>query len=295
MRIAHLVITYTNPQQTARMIRHMQHPDFDFYIHVDKKIDIGPHLFLADIPQVYLIRDRVDVIWAGYNTVEAELRAVQEIFDTGREYDYIHLMSGQDYPIKPAESIHDYFVRNRGKEFLEFEHFDEWSSESYPRIQQYHLTNYRFPGKYQLQWLLNRLLPSRTSPVELEYFGSSMFWALTPACLRFVMEFLRTNIRFRRFVRLTWGADEFLFQTVVLNSSFQKNVVNNNLLYLDRPAGAAHPNIIGLQHMPVLHGSDKLFTRKVDMQKEPAVLDRIDELLLAPPAGAIPAPRPAVA
>ena len=295
MRIAHLVITYTNPQQTARMIRRMQHPDFDFYIHVDKKIDIGPHLFLADIPQVYLIRDRVDVIWAGYNTVEAELRAVQEIFNTGREYDYIHLMSGQDYPIKPAEYIHEFFARNKGKEFLEFEHFDKWSSESYPRIKKYHLTNYKFPGKYQLQWLLNRLLPSRISPLELEYFGSSMFWALTPACLHFVIEFLRTNTRFRRFMRLTWGADEFLFQTLVLNSSFQKNVVNSNLLYLDRPPGAAHPNIISLQHLPALRSTEKLFARKVDMQKEAAVLDRIDEWLVTPATGPVPVARPALA
>lgn len=258
----------------------MQHPDFDFYIHVDKKVDIGPHRFLASMPQVYLIRDRVDVIWGGYNTIEAELRSVQEIFDTNREYDYIHLMSGQDYPIKPASHIHDFFVQHRGKEFLEFEHFDEWAADAYTRIQQYHLTNYRFPGRYYFQWLLNRLLPSRVSPVALEYFGSSMFWALTPACLRYIMGFIRTNTRFRRFIRLTWGSDEFLFQTLVLNSSFQKNVVNSNLLYIDREPGAAHPNVITNRHLPDIAGSHKLFTRKVNMAAEPLVLDRIDELLV---------------
>jgi len=279
MRIAHLVITYTNPHQTARMIRRMQHPDFDFYIHVDKKQDIAPHLFLANMPQVYLIRDRVDVIWGGYNTIEAELRSVQEIFDTGREYDYIHLMSGQDYPIKPASQIHDFFVQHRGKEFLEFEHFDDWSADAYTRIQRYHLTNYRFPGRYYFQWLLNRLLPLRVSPVALEYFGSSMFWALTPTCLKYILGFIRTNTRFRRFMRLTWGADEFLFQTLVLNSHFQKNVVNSNLLYLDRDPGEAHPNIITTSHLPAIAASKKLFTRKVDMLAEPVVLDRIDELL----------------
>jgi len=257
----------------------MMHPDFDFYIHVDKKQDIGPHLFLANMPQVYLITDRVDVIWGGYNTIEAELRSVQEIFDTGREYDYIHLMSGQDYPIKPATQIHDFFMQHRGKEFLEFEHFDNWSADAYTRIEQYHLTNYLFPGRYYCQWLMNRLLPSRVSPVAMEYFGSSMFWALTPACLRYILGFIRTNTRFRRFMRLTWGADEFLFQTLVLNSHFEKNVLNNNLLYLDRDPGEAHPNIITTRHLPDIAGSKKLFTRKVDMANEPLVLDRIDELL----------------
>jgi len=279
MRIAHLIITYTDPLQTARMIRRMQHPNFDFYIHVDKKQDIAPHLFLSNIPRVYFINDRVDVIWGGYNTIEAELRSVQEIFDSGREYDYIHLMSGQDYPIKPASEIYDFFERHRGKEFLEFEHFDQWSADAYTRIQRYHLTNYRFPGRYYFQWLMNRLLPSLVSPVAMEYFGSSMFWALTPGCLRYILGFMRVNTRFRRFMRLTWGADEFLFQTLVLNSHFQKNVVKDNLLYLDRDEGAAHPNIITLRHLPHIAGSHKLFTRKVNMSAEPLVLDRIDELL----------------
>src|ERR1700759_3410014 len=99
MRVAHLVITYTNPLQTERMIRRMQHPSFDFYIHVDKKIDIAGHQFLSKIPNVYLIKDRVNVRWAGYSTVDATLRSSREILRTGKKYDFIHLMSGQDYPI----------------------------------------------------------------------------------------------------------------------------------------------------------------------------------------------------
>ena len=193
MRVAHLIITYTNPLQTERMIRRMQHPAFDFYIHVDKKIDIAAHLFLAKIPNVYLIKDRVKVIWAGYNTVEATLRSVKEIFGTGREYDYVHLMSGQDYPIKTASHIHDFFVANNGREFLQFEHFDNWATESYPRIKKYHFTNYRFPGRYYFQRLLNKFLPARQSPLPMEYYGCSMFWALSSSCLRHILELMASN------------------------------------------------------------------------------------------------------
>lgn len=283
MRVAHLIVTYTNPLQTERMIRAMQHPDFDFYIHVDKKVDISSHLFLESIPQVYLIRNRTDVVWAGYNTIKATIRSVQEILEFGKKYDYIHLMSGQDYPIKSATQIHDFFVQNNGKEFLEFEHFDKWSDEAYPRIQQYHLTNYKFPGRYQFQWLLNRLLPSRISPVEMEYFGSSMFWALTPLCLKYVIDFLGKNPKFQRFMRFTWGADEFLFQTLVLNSSFKKDVLNNNLLFLDRDKGAAHPNIMTTDHFTELVNSDKLFARKFDQAVDSVIMDKLDEYLAAPP------------
>jgi hypothetical protein len=279
MRIAHLIITYTNPLQTERMIRRMQHPGFDFYIHVDKKIDISSHLFLTGIPNVYLIKDRVNVIWAGYNTVKATLRSVKEIFTTGRQYDYIHLMSGQDYPIKPAEVIHRFFDANQGKEFLEFEHFDEWADESYPRIREYHLTNFNFPGRYYFQWAMNKILPARKSPLPMEYYGSSMFWALTSGCLKHIIDLLENNGRLRRFMNLTWGSDEFIFQTLVLNSSFKKNVVNDNLLFLDRDKGAPHPNVLTFNHLQHIVRSPKLFARKFDLHKDSVIIDKLDQWL----------------
>ena len=279
MRVAHLIITYTNPLQTERMIRRMQHPDFDFYLHVDKKIDISAHLFLAKMPNVYLIKDRVNVIWAGYNTVEATLRSVKEIFQTGKQYDYIHLMSGQDYPIKSASGIHEFFSMNHGKEFIEFEHFDVWADESYPRIREYHLTNYNFPGRYYFQWAMNKFLPERKSPLPMEYYGSSMFWALTSKCLQYIIDLMEENNRFRRFMQLTWGSDEFIFQTLVMNSSFKKNVVNDNLLFLDRDKGAPHPNIITSSHLQKLLSSSKLFARKFDLSKDSMVMDKLDQHL----------------
>ena len=261
------------------MIRRMQHPGFDFYIHVDKKMDITPHLFLAKIPNVYLIDDRVNVVWGGYNTIEATLRSVKEIFDTGKSYDYVHLMSGQDYPIKPASHIYDFFVANNGKEFLQFEHFDDWASESYPRIREYHLTNYNFPGRYYVQWMMNKILPVRKSPLAMEYYGSSMFWALTSKSLKYIIELVDNNARFRRFMQFTWGSDEFMFQTLVLNSSFKDNVVNDNLLFLDRDKGAAHPNILTCNHLNNILISEKFFARKFDLDKDVVVLDNIDRYL----------------
>ena len=64
MKVAHLIITYTNPLQTERMIQQMQHPDFDFYIHVDAKFPLASHDNLKKYSNVYFIQNRVDVQWA---------------------------------------------------------------------------------------------------------------------------------------------------------------------------------------------------------------------------------------
>jgi hypothetical protein len=137
-------------------------------------------LFLTRLPNVYLIKNTTNVVWAGYDTVKAVLCSIQEILDSGRKYDYIHLMSGQDYPIKKPSQILNFFQQNAGKEFLRYENFDNWDGEGYERIHKYQLVNYSFPGRYFIEKLVNKWLPKRIPPQGIEFYGYSMFWALTP-------------------------------------------------------------------------------------------------------------------
>jgi len=116
----------------------------------------------------------------------------------------------------------------------------------------------------------------------MEYYGSSMFWALSSHCLKHIIDLLEKNARFKRFMKFTWGSDEFIFQTLVLNSSFKKDVVNDNLLYLDRDKGASHPNILTVNHLQNLLNSPKLFARKFDPTVDTAVLDKLDEFMVEP-------------
>src|SRR5436853_5728750 len=105
MRVAHLLITYTHPLQTECLIRKLWHEQFDFYIHLDTKVEIETHRNLRKIPNVYFIKNRIKVRWAGFSMVEAIFNSIMEIITSGRNYDYINLMSGQDYPIKTTPFI----------------------------------------------------------------------------------------------------------------------------------------------------------------------------------------------
>jgi hypothetical protein len=64
-----------------------------------------------------------------------------------------------------------------------------------------------------------------------------------------------------------------------MNSPFRSRVVNDNLLFLDRDKGAAHPNIITNRHFQALAASDKLFTRKMDIRTDEAIFDRLDDYI----------------
>jgi Core-2/I-Branching enzyme len=259
----------------------MSHPEFDFYIHVDTNIDISKYRFLEKYKGVRLIRNRVKVRWAGYSTVAAIFSCIDEILNTGIEYGYINLMSGQDYPIKSAQHIYQFLLRNKGRDFLEYHDFDFWTPDPYPRVRKYNMTNYDFKGRYVVQKMLNFALPDRKPPVPLKFYGSSMWWTIAPESARYVMETVRGNSALERFFKHTWGPDEFVFQTILLNSPLKTRVVNKNMMFLKREHGAAHPDILQKKDITEMLNSDKLFARKFDLTIDGGVLDLIDARVFA--------------
>ncbi|MBO9730289.1 MAG: hypothetical protein J7623_16740 [Chitinophaga sp.] len=277
MRIAHLILTYTDPGQTERMINRLFHEDFDFYIHVDKKCDIGPHLFLKELPNVYFINKRTDVKWAGFDTVLATFECIKEIVATGISYDFINFLSGQDYPIKSASFIHDFFLGNKGKEFLSYRDIANDWTEGMIRMERYYLSNYQFTGKYAIEYLVNKILPKRKLPYGMHPYGQSMFWMLSPEAAMYVVNKVSNDRTLKRFFKFCWGSDEVVFQTILLNSAYKNRIINNNYRYIDWSAGGSSPKILDEGDAENLIHSSMLFARKFDIRQHPQILDIIDK------------------
>ncbi len=79
MRLAPLILTYTNPKQTERVIRNIAHPNFDLNIHLDNKYDINTHLFLKNLPNVFFINNSIDVKWAAFNSMIVSFEGIKNI------------------------------------------------------------------------------------------------------------------------------------------------------------------------------------------------------------------------
>src|SRR5207237_9276482 len=128
-------------------------PNADCYINIDAKSNAGEFAALQKLPNVNFIQKRVKITWGAYSMVQATLNAFEEIVASGIQYDYVNLLSGQDYPLTEASFIHQYFALHYGRQFMEFYAvYDTWH-EAIPRITKYHLVNYDVPGKYKLEQL----------------------------------------------------------------------------------------------------------------------------------------------
>lgn len=280
MRTAHLILVHKNPRQLERLLKTMLHPNFDFYIHLDKKIDINNYLSIIAIPNVFFIKNRVDVKWGGYSIVKATFNGINEICQKDRNYNFINFLSGQDYPIKPIEKIAHFFQEHTGKEFITYKDIISDWKEAQDRYKKYHFTELRFKGSTRLERILNFFSRERKVPYNLHPYGESMFWMLSPEVASYVVNKVENDKKMESFFSYTWAADEFLFQTIIMNSPYRNRVVNNNYRYIDWSAKEASPKLLGKDDFENLKMTPMLFARKFDMQEDFEILDRIDSTLL---------------
>jgi hypothetical protein len=277
MRYACLIVTYTPPELTIRMIKKLDNGDFDFYIHLDKKVDINTHRELFDMPNVVFVKDRIDVKWAGFTVVQATFNGLREIAASGKKYEFINLLSGQDYPLKTADHISKFLSQQVGKQLIKHWDFETEWEEAFDRIHSYHFTDTIFKGRYLAQRVINSLV-KRKPPTNLRFYGtSSTFWTLSPECAFYVMNFVESDPKLRRFLKYTWGSDEFVYQTVIMNSQWRDQVCNNNFRYIDWTEGGGHPKLLATADYEKIIASDNIIGRKFSMAVDANVLDLIDE------------------
>lgn len=280
MKIANIIMVHKNPSQLERLIGAMDHECFHFFIHVDKKIDIQPFLYLGKFKHVTFIANRKICRWGGYSFVKAIFASLAEVLDSAISFDFYNLMSAQDYPIKPIEKIANFYEQNIGKSFISFDPDEkkDWWAHAVVRYEQYHFTDFEFRGKYFLQKLFNTVLPKRKFPLPIKLYGSSdsSWWTISNECAKYLLDFMSINKNLANFMEYTWTADEFLIASILMNSPHKDHVINNNQRYITWVKSSPNPLILTSTDLPEILNSDKLFARKFDALTDEKILDELD-------------------
>ena len=119
MRHAWLILTHGNFEILEKQLRFLDSENADFYIHADAKAAFDPERFRA-VPKksrvTFVPRHRIS--WGHFAIVEAELELLRAAVPGG--YDYYHLLSGVDVPVKTRAYIENYFTRAPGRNYVSF-------------------------------------------------------------------------------------------------------------------------------------------------------------------------------
>lgn len=219
--------------------------------------------------------------------VEAEYALFETAAARG-PYQYYHLLSGVDLPLKSQNYIHDFFDRHDGKEFIGYT-LTRMTPELVRRMQRWHLFPERFSRKRNLLSLIRatfiRIQESlhirRNAAVEFK--KGSQWISITEPMARF---FLEKGQWVHKTFRNTFAPDECVMQTLCWMSPYRGNLYNTEY------DGTGCMRAIGWQNDPqkgwqlvdwsaedydFLAASPALFARKFN-SRDPQFIEKIVSL-----------------
>ena len=106
-RHAYLILAHKNPRQLRKLIALLDDPRNDIFVHVDRKATFRSEDWTRTCRHsgLYFLDRRIRVNWGGVSIMRCELALLEAAAARGR-YDYYHLLSGMDLPIKDQDTIH---------------------------------------------------------------------------------------------------------------------------------------------------------------------------------------------
>ncbi len=289
MKLAYIFFAYTKPELLIRIIKRLDAEGATFLIHVDKKIDDAfIHQIEAAFPAKHnlFFTERVTIEWGDPGFFNALMLAFKELETRNIDYDYAFTLSTQDYPIKSQAEMQRILASYEGKQLLEYMPMPnpEWANGGMHRIDRYHFwvgkRRFAFPPNILRKTL--PIIPKRKLPHGYQPYAGSNWFNFTKEAIQYINEFVETDIGkdLVRFYSHTYIASESFFHTVLLNSPFKDQCVNDELRYVKWGAGEARARVITVDDFEALKQSHALFARKADDAVDSDILDMIDRELL---------------
>lgn len=278
MRVAYIILAHRLPDQLVRLVRRLQTPNACFLIHLDRRSDDGvleaARRGLADLDNAWFIR-RHKVFWGGFGHVQAALEGLDELSRRGLAFDYATLLTGQDYPIKPAWLIERTLAEAAGRSFVAHQPIPrpDWI-DGEQRIAHWHSRRIGVARGRHLHVPLRRRLP-----YDLEAYGGSAYWWLQREAVDYMRQWIAEHPRIVPFFKHVDNPDEIFFHTILINSPLRDTVVNDELRYVDW-SRYPPPATFSVDDFETLRRVPCLMARKFDTTVDADILDLIDSELL---------------
>lgn len=291
MKHAILILAHKNITLLCKILKYFDN-QCDIFIHIDKKSSFT----LEDINSLYKYRNvkkvyqKFAVHWGGFSMLKSELDLLKLALKES-DATYFHLISGQDYPIKPLNVFIEFFERHNGKNFLEFKHipFAARDGNGYFRFQYYMPYDWvdarNKKGKDIIhkcyKWQKKIGIKRRIPDQFYHLYGGSQWFSITREGAETLLCYTRKSPAFYRRMKYTFASEESYITTVLVNLLPQAKIVNNNLRYIRwLKENGNNPSNLGKEHFSSIINSNAFFARKMENPYYKPLIELIDKYLL---------------
>ncbi len=279
MKNVYLILAHKNPGQVYKLINELVDRDSFVLLHIDRKTGtLFEHFPEREIPNLWICEDSIEVNWAGFSQVKATLKLIDLLFELALPFDYVHLMSGQDFPIKPGSVIREFFQRNCGKNFINYCSIPVKGMKKFrgnlDKIAYFwEVDRLGNDAAYQMFEKQKESGIKRKFPAGYRPYSGSQWWSLHVDCITYIHERCKPGDILYDFYENTYVPDEMFFQTVIMNSAFKDTVVSTNCRHIHWIHETGHPAVLTKADYFRLVESPDLFARKFDIETDSSILD----------------------
>lgn len=213
--------------------------------------------------------------------IRIELELLRTATTVG-SFDYLHLLSGQDLPIKTMDEIHAWFDTHPGNNYIDRDPDPVRQENATERIAQYYFFHDSIGRKKEFGFrclrkmeecfrkVQKKLQVDRTRKIPIKIYKGTNWFSITQEMAR---EVLKHQKEIREWFRWSFCADEIFLQTIAYNSPLKETIVNDALREIDWMRGS--PYIYTSEDEEMLRNSPKLFARKFSTSVDTKIIDRI--------------------
>lgn len=270
-----LMTVYKDPKLINHIIE-LAPNNFDFYVHIDKKSKIKKN----DILSRAIVYKEYKIYWGGMEHLLAFLKLLSEASNNGREYDFYHLITGQDFWCCPFSSFDSLLKKDHV--YMEIHQLPRfgWHNGGYDLLKLRTISSYcdiRKPINKcinKLLILLQRMAGVYRSLPKYDMACGSVYMSLPDGAINTILHGdIAVDLLGR--CKNTFCCEEIYFQTVLLNSSYKNKIINNNLRYIDWNVHNG-PKILEINDWAKISEEDFLFCRKIDSSKSQMLIEKLE-------------------
>lgn len=284
-------MAHKQPELVERIVSRLEKTNHYIYIHYDAKSNDWDKII--DIKSNYrnvILVERKAIMWGGFSWTECEINNLKAMLCSENDYDYFHIISGQDYPCVDMDSFDSYFEANKGKSFVKLDSIEE--TEEYRKSKfKYRLENY-FVNDYfhdkaivgiPLYRVVNRAIRFIPRPYKdmNSVWGGWNWMSLERSVLRYVILYLNDNGAFYRRFKWTICSDELIFATILQPVAKTMNIeVSNSLRFVEwNPKRETNhlPLLLTETEYEDIINSRAFFCRKVQLPESERLLSLLDD------------------
>lgn len=278
------ILAHKNWGQLDDLIETLGSEYVDIFLHIDKKhrkdfdLYADNHDFRRHT-NVCLI-DSHEVDWGGYSQLLVELALFKKVLEHDEKYDYVHLISGQDFPLMPTEAIvkecdrtgHDYIGFIIGDKKKRYERRLKYWNIFVSKVRSSKLCAYTRKAFLVLQMVMGI---NRLRHCSLTFEVGANWMSITIQSLKYIVS---EYPKYEKYFKHGISAEE-CYKQMILKTSPTASIVNNSKRFVVFENMNSSRETLTMTRLDQIMSSGAFFARKFDDEVDKNVRLKIKKII----------------